>query len=167
MLVGLEVATAGVDLIVVDAVPEVIFSRAVVLACTGLSDEGERAAFLSGELLPPSGFGESDPLSTSESAEGLRIESDLLTTRDPVVDSRPLSGRGGGAPRPAEDDIEGCRVVREAGTGGGPMDVRTPAGRALIAAAPPREVDGVLVLEAAVLDVADPICFAGDFVGDY
>lgn len=85
------------------------------------------------------------------------------------MDNLLLKGLAAAVPRPVDDDVEGCRVTREAGMGGGPMEVRTPAapGRVLVVAETARALEGVLVREGAVLDAAEPTCFVGDFVGDF
>ena len=71
---------------------------------------------------------------------------------------------------PAAPDID-CLDVLEAGTGGGPIEVRPPPtlGRGFeVAAGGTRPPDGVPVLGVDAADVpADASCFVGDFVGDY
>lgn len=134
--------------------PAVSFSRALVLACTGLlspmSLDGEAASSPLSAAFPP-------PIS----AEGRRTDVVL-----PVMDSLPLVGLVVVGLADAED-VEGCRA-RVVGIGGGPMDVRElPApGRVFAPTADVRVLEGVVVRDGAVLDVADPSCFVGDLVGD-
>lgn len=66
----------------------------------------------------------------------------------------------------AIEDVDAC-LVRGVGTGGGPIDVRTPeVGRVLEAADGTRTLEGVAVREAAAL--GGPLnCLVGDFVGDW
>ena len=89
-------------------------------------------------------------------------------------DGRELAVRvevgAGFAPSPLGPDID-CLDVREAGTGGGPIEVRLPLtlgrGFAVVIDAT-RPLDGVPVLGVDVADVApDASCFVGDLVGDF
>ena len=84
------------------------------------------------------------------------------------MDNLVPNGLAAEVPRPVEDDVEGWRVTREEGMGGGPMEVRTPAapGRVLVVAETARALEGVLVRDTAVLEAAEPTCLVGDFVGD-
>jgi hypothetical protein len=66
---------------------------------------------------------------------------------------------------PARD----CLDVRDAGTAGGPIEVRLPLmlGRGFaVVADGARVCEGVPVLGVEVAEVAADNCFVGDFVGD-
>lgn len=79
----------------------------------------------------------------------------------------PLSDLVGTVPGLVFEDTDETRVVREAGTGGGPMDglVGPEGGRALGGGLV--ALDGVPVRDVAALEVAVPNCLVGDFVGDW
>jgi len=72
-------------------------------------------------------------------------------------------------PTPVPPASEGLDV-RDAGTAGGPIEVRLPPtlGRGFVIVMDGGlAFDGVPVLGVDVLDVAADSCFVGDFVGDY
>lgn len=79
---------------------------------------------------------------------------------------RPLAVRDMVAPGlDATEDVEACRF-REAGAGGGPIEVRTPeVGRVFAVTDGTRALEGVPVRETEALE--GPLnCLVGDFVGD-
>lgn len=168
VVVRVEALVVGLAVVAV-VLPEVNLSNALVLACTGLEVEGDMAEPLAGEPPLPSSplsCDEPGPLPACVSAGARRPGSAFVAVPLPAMDKRLLSGLVVVVPRPAVDDVDGCRVTREAGTGGGPMDVRTPAPGRVLVVETTRALFGVLVRDAAVLDAVDPTCFVGDLVGD-
>lgn len=157
-------AAVGFCVIVVAAA---IFSRLFVFAMTGLFGWGESisASLFTGEL------GAVSPLlalsyPACESADGRRAES---ACRNPAIaGALPLAERVCDMLfRDATEEIEACRVVREAGAAGGPMDVRW-AGTEVRVRAPAEATlafEGVPVLETEALDAALR-GLVGDLVGD-
>ena len=94
-----------------------------------------------------------------------------VTPFPPARDKRPLSGLlVAVVVLEVVDDMEDCRPALEAGTAGGPIDVRlapTPTeGRAFAVTDGTLAFDGVAVREVEALDAAVPSCLVGDFVGD-
>lgn len=140
-------------------------SAAVAFACAGLVGRGDRisSSLFWGEPspLPGPALGPDVALLALSGRPGGRVG---------ASDKRPLKGREGPVlVREVVDEIDVCRVVLEAGTGGGPIDGR-PAptdGRGFTPAEGTRAFDGVPVREVEALEVAVAICFVGDFVGDY
>lgn len=137
-----------------------------------MSGEGVSSSLFFGEPTRLSGFAVGAPFSVPDAdpPDGFRSVLGLDATRPGAKDKRPAGGRAAAElVLEAADDVEGCRVVLEAGRLGGPMDGRlapTDGRGALTPAEATRAFDGVAVRELEVLDEAVASCLVGDLVGD-
>lgn len=147
--------------------PPASFSRALVLAWTGLVGWGDRISssllFL-GEAVPVS-----PPLSTLDS-DPCDMFRPLPVRRAPGLPAGcilPLSDLAGGPPGLDTEEMDETRAVLDAGIGGGPIDGRlAPPTEGRFAPTEGLTLEGVPVRDVAALEVAVASCFVGDFVGD-
>lgn len=138
-----------------------------------MSGEGASSSLFFGELTDLSRFGVGAPFSVPDAdpPDGFRSVLGLDATRPGAKDKRPAGGRAAAElVLEVVDDVEGCRVVLEAGRLGGPMEGRpapTDGRGALTPTEATRAFDGVAVRELEALDEAVASCLVGDLVGDW